>query len=54
VDADGGWSVVADAGWLVGFLHAVAVVSGALDRAGAVAFAAGRDQQVRDVGQVLG
>ena len=54
MDADGGWSVVADAGWLIGSLHAVLVVPGSFDRAGAVAFAARRDQQVGDVGQVFG
>jgi len=35
MDLDGGWVVVADAGAFVGFLDAVAVVAGALDRSGA-------------------
>ena len=54
MDSNRGRRVVADAGGLIGFLHAVAVVAGAFDRAGAVAFAARRDEQVRDVAQVLG
>ncbi len=33
MDVDGGRAVVADAGGLVGFLDAVAVVAGAFDRA---------------------
>ena len=46
--------MLAGAGGFGGLLDAVAVVPGALDRAETVTFAAGRDQQVGDVSQVLG
>jgi hypothetical protein len=47
-------AVVMDAGRFVGFLDAVVVVSGAFDGAGAGAFAAFRDQEGCELGEVLG
>ena len=54
VDPDRARCPVAGAGGFGGLLDAVAVVPGALDRAETVTCAAGRDQQVGDVSQVLG
>jgi hypothetical protein len=51
---DGGFAVVAGAGRFAGFLDAVAVVSGAFDRARAGAFAALGDQEITDPGQMPG
>ena len=53
MDADRGWLVVSDAGGFAGFLDAVAVVSGAFDRAGAGAFAPFGDQQLGDLFEVV-
>ena len=53
MDPDRGGCVVADAGWLAGFLDSVVVVPGAFDGAGTVAFAAVGDQEFGDVFQEI-
>jgi hypothetical protein len=54
VESDGGWVVVAGAGWFVGFLDAVSVVAWSFDGAGAAAFPTRWDQEGGDGGQVDG
>src|SRR5680860_1540745 len=54
VQVDGRWRPVAGAGGFVGCLDPVAVVAGSFDGPWAGAFAAGGDQQVRDLSQVRG
>ena len=51
MESDGGWPIVAGAGWFAGFLDSITVVAGAFDRAGTGSFPAGRDEQARDIGQ---
>jgi hypothetical protein len=54
VEPDGGWPVVAGAGWFVGFLDAIVVVAGSFDRAGAGPFTARGVEQAGDVVQQSG
>jgi hypothetical protein len=54
VEHDRGLPGVADAGGFPEFLDAVLVVAGAFDRSWAGAFGAVGDQQLGDLGQVVG